>query len=91
MLDVPRQQQLIHHVEGQQPCHAVIGKALPRFGKREEEEAPGVTHEALVVGLRRRCYDTDHRQLSVAGGRDPEFQHGLGVFQGLGKATSACL
>jgi hypothetical protein len=50
MFDVPRKQQLVHHVEDQERDHAVIREALPGFGEGEEEEAFRVTEPCAVQG-----------------------------------------
>ena len=55
------QQQLIHHVKGEQRRHSIIGKSFPRFGEGEVEKAPGVTHEGRVAGARRRSFACGHR------------------------------
>ena len=51
MLDVPRQQQVIDHVEREQRLHGVIREALARLGEAEEAEALGVAEEGAVVAV----------------------------------------
>ena len=54
LLDMPRQQQLVHHVEGEQRRHPVVGEAFPRFGEGQVEQASGMTQESVVSGARGR-------------------------------------
>ena len=48
MLDVPRQQQLLDHVEHDQGGHPVIGKSLPRFREREKRQPLRMSEKAAV-------------------------------------------
>ena len=57
------QQQLIHHVKGEQRRHSIIGKSLPCFGEGEVEKAPGMTHEAHLAGGRQRSLASGYRIL----------------------------
>src|SRR3546814_13608582 len=50
MLDMPRQKELLDHVEHDQRRHAVIGKTLPRFGEGEIGEAARVAEKHAIVG-----------------------------------------
>src|SRR6266480_2642255 len=52
VLDMSRQQQLIHHEEGEQRRHSIIGESFPRFGEGEIEKTFGVTHEGRCTGAR---------------------------------------
>src|SRR3546814_9868120 len=49
MLDMPRQKELLDHVEHDQRRHAVIGKTLPRFGEGEIVEAARVAEKHEIV------------------------------------------
>src|SRR4029453_16204847 len=49
-LDMSRQQQLIHHEEGEQRRHSIIGKSFPRFGEGEVEKTFGMTNEGYFLG-----------------------------------------
>ena len=57
VLDVPRQQQLVHHVEHQQRRHAVVREALPGLGEGEVEEPLRMTRETGPGRARRRRFD----------------------------------
>ena len=51
VLDVPGQQQLIHHVKDQQRRHAVEGESFPRLGEGEVEQSGGVPQEPRGPGM----------------------------------------
>ena len=48
MLHVPRQEQLLAHVQHQQSLHAIVGKPLPSLGKHQIAKADRVT---TIVGF----------------------------------------
>src|ERR1022692_2805754 len=54
------QQQLVHHVKGEQRRHSIIGKSFPRFGEGEVEKALGVTHKGRVAGAQDRSFACGH-------------------------------
>ncbi|HEX3432005.1 MAG TPA: hypothetical protein VHT03_14075 [Rhizomicrobium sp.] len=52
MLDMPRQQQLLDHVQHEQCLHAVEGDAIPKFGGSDVGEAARVAkQQAITAGL----------------------------------------
>ena len=42
-------EEVVHHVELQEPAHAIVGEALPHLSQEEHAEADGVAKEATVV------------------------------------------
>jgi hypothetical protein len=56
VLDMSRQQQLIHHVKDDQRRHSVEGKSFPSFGEGEVEKTFGVTQEAHFLGARQHRF-----------------------------------
>ena len=54
---MPWQQQLVHHVQGEQRRHSIVGKSFPRFGEGEVEKAPGMAHEGRITGARDRSFE----------------------------------
>jgi hypothetical protein len=68
VLDMSRQQQLIHHVKGEQRRHSIIGKSFPRFGEGKIEKALWVTHEGPAAGARDRGFDRAHCARSIKKG-----------------------
>src|SRR5262249_36768580 len=51
VLDVPRMEQSIHHVEHEESLHAVVGKAFPSLRERDVSEAARVTNETAILGV----------------------------------------
>src|SRR6266480_5421033 len=50
VLDMPWQQQLVYHEEGEQRRHSIVGKSFPRFGKGKVEKTFGMTQEGRGAG-----------------------------------------
>jgi hypothetical protein len=49
VLDPPRLEEVVDHVEDEERLHPVIGKALPRFGEGEEPESARMPEETGLV------------------------------------------
>src|SRR6266480_220738 len=50
--NMSRQQQLVHHEEGEQRRHSIIGESFPRFGEGEIEKTFRMAHEGYFLGAR---------------------------------------
>ena len=60
LLQVARQQRLVHHVQHQQRRHSVVGEALPGFGERQKEKPLGMPQEGALIARRQDGFGCTH-------------------------------